>query len=266
MQPDEGEPIRWDTDAVTESLQGASSAPPPIPTDPSMDPLGEPGVLMLGPDTIPDPSAALLVTNMTASVGSPGDDRTTAQVEALGQQLEERLTRIEALLERDVRAEATREKVVDRLHAELQEYKQDLVLKMLKPVFVDLIQLHDDMGKVIAAETERSQAEAPEPSESESSGHDASAKLCRVLDGFQQGIEDILYRQGVEAYTVEGEAFDPQRQRAIRTLPNDEPARDKTVAHRLRKGFAADHRVVRPELVAVYARANNTNASGTTKP
>ena len=52
------------------------------------------------------------------------------------------------LFEREIRAEATREKVVDRLHAELQEYKQDLLLNILRPVFIDLIQLHDDIGKV----------------------------------------------------------------------------------------------------------------------
>ena len=73
--------------------------------------------------------------------------------------------------------------MVDRLHAELQEYKQGLFLNILRPVFVDLIQLHDDMGKMVAAQ--------PEP-------EGEVAKLLGLIQGFQQGIEDILYRQGVE--------------------------------------------------------------------
>ena len=60
-------------------------------------------------------------------------------------------TRSRRSLEREARAEATRERVVDRLHAELQEYKQDLLLKVQRPIFVDLIQLHDDIGKMIEA-------------------------------------------------------------------------------------------------------------------
>ena len=69
---------------------------------------------------------------------------------------------MQALFEREARAEATREKVVDRLHAELQEYKQDLLLKVMRPVFVDLIQLHDDIGKMVAAGRTRARtAERP---------------------------------------------------------------------------------------------------------
>ena len=72
-------------------------------------------------------------------------------VKGLGEQLARRLDSLQAILEREQRAEASRERVVDRLHAELQEYKQDLLLKVQRPIFVDLIQLHDDLGKMIEA-------------------------------------------------------------------------------------------------------------------
>src|SRR5262249_13351596 len=72
-------------------------------------------------------------------------------IAALGRAFERRLDGLQAQFDREVRAESTREKVVDRLHAELQEYKQDLLLGVLRPVFVDLIQLHDDIGKMVAA-------------------------------------------------------------------------------------------------------------------
>ena len=73
-----------------------------------------------------------------------------ASFTTLGARIDRRIDGLQTLLERDARAEATREKVVDRLHAELQEYKQDLLLNTLRPVFIDLIQLHDDFGKVAA--------------------------------------------------------------------------------------------------------------------
>jgi molecular chaperone GrpE len=159
-------------------------------------------------------------------------------ISALGEELNRRLDGLQTLFEREIRAEATREKVVDRLHAELQEYKQDLLLNVLRPVFVDLIQLHDDIGKMIAVQTE------------------ADGEVRRLLDtmaGFQQGIEDILYRQGVEPFVQEGDAFDPRRQRAVATVPTDDPLLNKTIAVRHRKGFQAGEKIIRPEIVSVHA-------------
>ena len=161
-------------------------------------------------------------------------------IASLGEGLDRKLDALQTLFDREIRAEATREKVVDRLHAELQEYKQGLLLGILRPVFVDLIQLHDDMGKMVAA-----QAEA-----------DAEGEVARLLDlirGFQQGIEDILYRQGVEPFALEDDAFDPRRQRALSTVTTDDPDRNKRVATRLRKGFQAGDKVIRPEMVTVYS-------------
>jgi molecular chaperone GrpE len=171
-----------------------------------------------------------------------GPDLTPAleAVAALGQSLGSKLDGLQTLFEREIRAEATREKVVDRLHAELQEYKQDLLLNVLRPIFVDLIQLHDDIGKMV---------------EAQAGAEGEAARLLSIMQGYQQGIEDILYRQGVEPFVEEGESFDPRRQRAVATVPVDDPARAKTIAARHRKGFQtqANGRVIRPEIVSVYS-------------
>jgi molecular chaperone GrpE len=192
-----------------------------------------------------------LQTPFPPSVGA-GLESVLGAVQALGTRLDEslaplrslgdlgrRLDQLHAVIEREGRAESTREKVVDRLHAELQEYKNDLLLKVLRPVFIDLIQLHDDMGKILDAR------EAGEPGEAE--------RLLDLLHGFQQGIEDILYRQGVEPFTVAEPAFDPRRQRAVQTVSTDDPQLNKRVAARLRKGFQAGDRIIRPELVSVFS-------------
>src|SRR4051794_35457529 len=114
--------------------------------------------------------------------GPPDDSRAGADlapaleaVAELGATLGRRLDGLQTLFEREVRAEATREKVVDRLHVELQEYKQDLLLNVLRPVFVDLIQLHDDIGKMVDAQPE---------------GEAEVRRLLEIMRGYQQGIED----------------------------------------------------------------------------
>ena len=81
---------------------------------------------------------------------------------------------------------------------------------------------------------------------------DASASFRGVLESIQTAIEDILYRQGVEPFSLENSEFDPRRQRALSTTPTDDPALNKTVATRIRKGFSAGEKLIRPELVSVY--------------
>jgi len=160
-----------------------------------------------------------------------------------------RLDAIQAVLEREQRSEASRERVVDRLHAELQEYKQDLLLKVQRPIFVDLIQLHDDIGKMI---------EARAPADTDP---DRAAALRGALESIQLAIEDVLYRQGVEPFSVVGDVFDPRRQRAVSTVATDEPGRAKTIAARLRPGFEAGEKLIRPEIVSVYTARPAPEAS-----
>jgi molecular chaperone GrpE len=161
-------------------------------------------------------------------------------IQGLGDRLNHRLDSLQTTFDRELRAEATRERVIDRLHAELQEYKQDFLLKVQRPIFVDLVQLHDDIAKMI-------------DSKSASEGDlERITQFRSVFESIQTAIEDILYRQGVEPFVVEGSAFDPRKQRAVSTVSTDDASLNKTVAGRLRKGFAAADKVIRPEIVTVY--------------
>jgi molecular chaperone GrpE len=154
-------------------------------------------------------------------------------LESIRAELSNKLDQVASRLDRESRAEETREKVVDRLHAELQEYKNDLLLRLMKPVFLDLIQLHDDLGK-----------------RADSVGDPA---VRPILEDYQQAIEDILYRQGVEPFQLDPGPFDPRMQRAVSTVPTDDPDANKHVATRVRKGFLAGAKVIRPEMVMVYS-------------
>jgi len=185
----------------------------------------------------PDVSAP---SDSAATAAHPGDSSVRGALKELGEDLGKRLDLLRSIFERELRAEETRERVIDRLHAELQEYKQDLLLKVQRPIFIDLIQLHDDIGKMIASR-------APSPA-----GGEEIAGFGGVLESIQTAIEDILYRQGVEPFSVEAAEFDPRRQRAISTQATDEPALNRTVATRLRKGFQAGEKLIRPEVVTVF--------------
>ncbi len=196
-------------------------------------------------ETIEDLPAVTVAPTETAGMKAHevhgGAEHLLDAVRDLGEQLGRRLDALQIFLEREQRAEAARERVVDRLHAELQEYKQDLLLKVQRPIFIDLIQLHDDIGKLIDAQ----------PADQADSQRGSAARS--VLESIQTGVEDILYRQGVEPFVREGNEFDPRKQRAVSTVATDDPALGKTVAARLRKGFHAGDKIIRPEIVTVHA-------------
>jgi molecular chaperone GrpE len=192
--------------------------------------------------TPPWPAPAQPAHGASAGGPLPASDSSLVlgAVNDLAERLSGRLDALQTTFERELRAEATRERVIDRLHAELQEYKSDLLLKIQRPIFVDLIQLHDDIAKMVEAKA------------STSGESDAGTGLRRLLESVQTAIEDILYRQGVEPFLNEGTDFDPRRQRAVATVPAGEHALNKTIAARVRKGFAAGEKVIRPEIVTVY--------------
>ncbi|WP_240907053.1 nucleotide exchange factor GrpE [Paludisphaera rhizosphaerae] len=187
------------------------------------------GVVQPEPEPTPGPPVEPEAPPLAAFAGEIRE-----AVAKLGEDLGKKLAGLQGQFDREVRAEANRERIVDRLHAELQEYKQDLLMKMQRPIFVDLIQLHDDVGKMAAAL-------APE-------AHDFRG----TLESIQTALEDVMFRQGVEPFRAEGDVFDPRRQRAVTTVSTPDPGLAKTIAARIRPGFQAGEKVVRPEVVSVY--------------
>jgi molecular chaperone GrpE len=144
--------------------------------------------------------------------------------------------------ETKVKYDESKERLIDTLHKELQAYREGLHFKILRPVFIDLISMYDDFAKVVDALQKKSP--------------DASAdQEIQNLQSFQEMIEEILRRNGVESFEVEEDLFLGSKQRILRTIETMEPTLDKRIARRVRRGFAYENRVLRPEVVEVYKYA-----------
>jgi molecular chaperone GrpE len=245
-------------DKILDTAPAADSASEPSPPDEPEPSLGDELDLevlegLAGEEEREDEASPLAFTrDMSADLsgaaidygreGARGGqaDLLLAAIKGIEEHLGRRLESLQTTFERELRAESTRERVVDRLHAELQEYKQDFLLKVQRPIFIDLIQLHDDIGKMIDART------------SSEAGSDQVTEIRRMLEPIRTAIEDILYRQGVEPFTLAGVEFDPRKQRAVSTQTTDDPALNKSVAARLRPGFSSGEKLIRPEIVSVF--------------
>jgi len=140
-----------------------------------------------------------------------------------------------------LRYDEAREQIITQLHQEVQQYRQDLHLKILRKALTDMIDIHDEIGKTVRAFREKI-------AKGDSVAVDA---VLRSVEGLQVDVEDALARHGVEAFQTDGDQFDPKSHRALKTVPCEQEQDHGRIVERLRKGFAYEGKVLRPEVVTV---------------
>lgn len=157
---------------------------------------------------------------------------------ALGQ----RLTRLEKHFETKILYDQAKDQTIDALHRELQDYRDGLQFQHLRPLVVDVLTVYDDLSAVL----ERFLAEAPE------AASEVVAGLFEQLFALRDDLGGALEKHGFELYEHPGEVVDRAFQRVQATIPTDDPARDRTVARRVRRGLRYGERVIRPEIIEAY--------------
>ena len=111
---------------------------------------------------------------------------------------------------------------------------QDKLLPMVR----DLISLIDDLEKQLGIIKEN--------------GYESPEKLIEMIQFTAQDVEDILYRQGIEAMPSEKDKLDPKRHKVIKTIKTTDKEKDKQIAKVVGKSYCWEERQIRPELIAVY--------------
>jgi molecular chaperone GrpE len=158
---------------------------------------------------------------------------------ALGQ----KITRLEQHFETKLMYDESKDQTIDALHRELQDYREGLQFVHLRPLVNDLLTLYDDLGGMLAGfavDHPEAAAEAP------------VNKLLDSLHTIQEDMQYTLEKHGFDLYEHPGDEVDRKFQRVQGTVPTDDPAQDRQVAVRLRRGLRYADRVLRPEIVQVY--------------
>jgi molecular chaperone GrpE len=182
---------------------------------------------------------AVVVENVDAPLVS--DDQTESVVLRHIEDIKSQLGILQQNFDAKIHYDNSKERIIDNLHKELQVYRDGLHAKILRPIFLDLIAMHDDLGSLLRYNSGINQ-------ESE----EAVFRLWQNLVSFQQSIEGVLEKHGVMVYEEPGDQYVPQRQRALRTEKTSDFSKDTTIFERIRKGFEYDGKVLRPEIVIIY--------------
>ncbi|QXJ21491.1 nucleotide exchange factor GrpE [Actinomadura graeca] len=183
--------------------------------------------------------------------GAPERDGTDVPVDGGAgpaiRSLAEELRGLRKLFDSKIRYDEVRERLVESMSDELDRHRQGFHQTLLRPVLLDLVSLHDDLTQVIDA------AETPSPT-------------AGTLAFFRDTVEQILVRNGVRRFSVDGDALDRARQQVVSTVDTSDPALGRTVARRLRAGFSWDENVLRPEWVSVHRHVAAAPANGAPEP
>ncbi len=150
-----------------------------------------------------------------------------------------------------LRYDAKKDGIIDRQFQELSQFKSGLVEKVTMQIVNDLIGEIDSAQKLVKF---YENAEC----------NDANfKKLQKVLRDIPASLCDVLEKYGVTSYSsTVGAAFNPKRQRALKTTETGDIAKDKTVRELLRLGFEqeldakddqpAKMKILRSEMVDVF--------------
>jgi molecular chaperone GrpE (heat shock protein) len=139
-------------------------------------------------------------------------------------------------------------KIIDELHQALQDYRQGLLQKYVHKIFIDVLKVVDDIRRFSAHCNNNRLAD------------ETTDKFLNFLESTASDLEDLFLWEGISPYVCEGIQLDSARQRVLNKLPTDDPAKDKTIAERVRPGYECNGKIIRPEIVSVFVYQNNGSA------
>ena len=153
--------------------------------------------------------------------------------------LEKSMSSLQKDFDTKIKYDKNKESIIDKIHRELETYREDLAFKLLSSLVLELTRLTDQMRLLSAKYTKESQTSE-------------AAEFAEELDNFILDIQAAISSHDFEFIQVEGSIFDRSQQKVQKTIETHESELDKQIAKRIGVGLRYKEKVVKPELVTVY--------------
>jgi molecular chaperone GrpE len=184
---------------------------------------------------VPETPEATGLTGTIDGDRPPGGER---ELVSLVERLAGELAGLRRDFDAKIRYDEVKQQQITAMHEELQTLRAGLHLRLLQPMFTDLIAMHDDLTDALSVDD---------------SGANAAAHPAKILESLKESILETLLRNGVSSYSVDSNELDRSRQRVIDAVGTTDPTLDRRVIRRPRMGFDYDGgKVLRPEWVVVH--------------
>jgi molecular chaperone GrpE len=163
----------------------------------------------------------------------------TEQISKKLEGINEQIIQLSNDFQTKLKYDSHKEKIIDNLHRELQEYKEDLLGKLMRPIFMDVIDVIDDVGKILKNLRDKESLNDLE-------------KLKKIAIGIPEDLEDVLYKHGVDIIETEDVGFNPSLQKVLKVIPTNQKDLDKTICEKIKNGYRWNDKLIRHEMVSVY--------------
>lgn len=148
---------------------------------------------------------------------------------------QEQCTMMDTLIRNQINV---KDEQINKLHNELQFYKEDHSSRFVNQVMKAVIKVRKDMMKRVA---------------SQAWDEMSAAELQREYEYVLDDLTDLLEQQNVDPYETEhGEPFDPTRHQVQKLETTEDPSLDKCVKSSVSEGYTKGGKVFIVERVVVY--------------
>lgn len=130
------------------------------------------------------------------------------------------------------------EKIIDRLHTELQKYRNDMYSTLIRPIFVDIIEVVDNIRKTSLSYAEKGEKEK---------------EAALIITDYIMDLHAILGNNNVEIYKgTPGDTYMPIKQRIVSCEVTSESELNGKIAESIGFGYMFKGKVIWPEKVKIY--------------
>ena len=134
--------------------------------------------------------------------------------------------------------------IADKLHKELQGYKNDLYFQLIKPLIMDLINMRERMRKAVKHFSK-----------------ETGEKKVEMLESYVEEIETILENNNIEIYETKKEKdnYKIKKQRIVKQIKTSDEKLHGKICNILTNGYiyTEKNKIIFPEKVEVYIYKNN---------
>ena len=179
-------------------------------------------------------------TSTTAEENICGNEAVTHSYEYLSylsiKNVLEKVEQLESLFSSRLSYDEGKERILDKLHAELQDYKLDLHAKLTRPIFYDIAVVLDDIRKT---KIHRISINASEG--------------VTLLESIEDSIIGVLDKYEILPFTSDlNTKYDASRQRMVKTTATTDSSCIGLISESISPGFECNDQVIYPEKVNVY--------------
>ena len=130
-------------------------------------------------------------------------------------------------------------KIVDKMHSELQRYKEDMYSQLVRPILLDIIEIRDSILRIALAHHNKPEGGQSIPLE--------------TFEMYAFDAQEILEKNNTDIFKSDANAdFVPIRHRVIKKIPTTDQTLHGKVAESLSDGYNYIGKTISPEKIAVY--------------